>query len=279
MVKEKFIYLFGSKYSRMLSREKVARLFCPDDSDTSIADIQRDVQEIAFYIREKEKEECRLARLPLITEETSDNAPEYISAEKVQNYTNIIEELHSALFAVLPQLQVSRETSDRARIKKNIFERYRSIYDSALQSAIQYRILEQIKQLHYRSCKTMIEHYSSKANLEKVISIKQIQHDLSTEYDEKIAEAKHNSFQKISLFIKYTCPPTPLVEHFFHIDYFPVIRKPIIPKRKECTYSFFICHTSTPTISEPILPFEYDLDYDVDYYFSGIITKKSVGKK
>ncbi len=270
MVKEKFIYLFGSKYSRMLSREKVARLFCPDDSDTSISDIQRDVREIAFYIREKEKEECRLAKLPLITEETSEDAPEFISAEKVQTYTNMIEEMQSALIAVLPQLYIARETSDRAKIKKTIFERYRTIYDSALKAAIQYRILEQIKQLHCKSCKTLIEHYSLKAKTDKVISIKQIQHDLSIEYDERISEAKRISFQKISLFIKYTCPPTPLAEPCFHLDYFYSIRKPIISKRKAATYSFFICHTSTHFSDEPFQLSECIFDNNI---------KKPVGKK
>ena len=54
---------------------------------------------------------------------------------------------------------------------------------------------------------------------------------------------------------------------------------PIISKRKEATYSFFICHTSTLFSDEPFQLSEYVFDNDTDYDFSGTISKKPVGKK
>lgn len=201
MIREKFAYLFGNKYGRMLSREKLAPVFCPDDPDVSISDIQQDVRRIAFYTREKEKEEYRLARLPLITNQTSEEAPEFISAEKVQMISNIIDELYSSLIAMLPKVCTSRMIDDSEKVKTTIPNRYCLIFDSAIRFAVQYRVLEQIKQLHCESCESLIAKYSKEEKTEKIVKLQQIQYDLTIEYDEKINTAKNSAFQKISRFI------------------------------------------------------------------------------
>lgn len=202
MLKDKFVYLFGNRYSRMLSSDQFASLFYPTDSDISISDIQQDVQRIAFYTREKEKEECRLARLPLITDETSLDAPEYVSAEKVKSYSNIIEELLSAVIASLPKLNRTQNVLYRTRTKAAILDRSQGLYDSAIRFAVQYRVLEQIKQFHCESCISLIEQYSKEDKTEKVVRIKKIQEDLTIEYDEKIATAQTGAFHRISRFIQ-----------------------------------------------------------------------------
>ena len=202
MLKDKFVYLFGNRYSRMLSSDQFASLFYPTDSDISISDIQQDVRRITFYTREKEKEECRLARLPLITDETSLDAPEYVSAEKVKSYSNIIEELLSAVIASLPKLNRTQNVLYRTRTKAAILDRSQGLYDSAIRFAVQYRVLEQIKQFHCESCISLIEQYSKEDKTEKVVRIKKIQKDLTIEYDEKIATAQTGAFHRISRFIQ-----------------------------------------------------------------------------
>ena len=275
MMKEKFIYLFGNRYSRMLSRERVARLFNSDDTEISISDIKRDVREIAFYTREKEKEECRLARLPLITDDTSEESPEFISAEKVQTYTDIIEELQKALIASLPKLISLNKTSDRAKVKQFIFRRHNAAYDAAIRFAIQYRVLEQVKALHCESCQSLIEQYNMDSKTDKVISIQEIQNNLITEYDEKINNAKITAMKKIACFIQETAtkPTWQRLSIMQPHDYVAVVVGKEIDSRE-----MVLCVKQISTTR--LLP-EYDKPYVIEPFslFVDKLRVKPVGKK
>ena len=189
MIKEKFAYLFGGKYSRLLGRDDVIRLFRPDDSETDISEIQEDVRRLAFYTREKEKEECRLTKLPIITDTTSIESEEYISAEKIKSYAELMDDLRRSLIAAMPKLYDTRESVNSSGfipVKRSFFSKGINAYNEAVLFAIQYRVLEQILALHIESCDQLIEKYTRQNYTIKIETMQTVKFDLDEEYTEKI---------------------------------------------------------------------------------------------
>lgn len=211
MIKEKFAYLFGGKYSRLLGRDDVIRLFRPDDSETDISEIQEDVRRLAFYTREKEKEECRLTKLPIITDTTSIESEEYISAEKIKSYAELMDDLRRSLIAAMPKLYDTRESVNSSGfipVKRSFFSKGIKAYNEAVLFAIQYRVLEQILALHIESCDQLIEKYTRQNYTIKIETMQTVKFDLDEEYTEKIQKNKQLACRLVFTFLRTVTPKT-----------------------------------------------------------------------
>ena len=211
MIKEKFAYLFGGKYSRLLGRDDVIRLFRPDDSETDISEIQEDVRRLAFYTREKEKEECRLTKLPTITDTTSIESEEYISAEKIKSYAELMEDLRKSLIDAMPKLYDTRESVNRTGffpVRRTFFSKGVKAYNEAVLYAIQHRVLEQILALHIESCDQLIEKYTKQNYTIKIETMQTVKFDLDEEYTEKIQKSKQLAYRWVITFLKTVTPRT-----------------------------------------------------------------------
>ena len=211
MIKEKFTYLFGGKYSRLLGRDDIIRLFHPDDSETDISEIQEDVRLLAFYTREKEKEECRLTKLPTITDTTSIESEEYISAEKIKSYAELMDDLRRSLIAAMPKLYDTRESVNSSGfipVKRSFFSKGIKAYNEAVLFAIQYKVLEQILALHIESCDQLIERYTKQNYTIKIETMQTVKFDLDEEYTEKIQKTKQLACRLVFTFLRTVTPQT-----------------------------------------------------------------------
>lgn len=211
MIKEKFTYLFGGKYSRLLVRDDVIRLFRPDDSETDISEIQEDVRRLAFYTREKEKEECRLTKLPTITDTTSMESEEYISAEKIKSYAELMEDLRKSLVAAMPKLYDTRESVNSTGfvpVRRSFFSKGIKAYNEAVLYAIQYRVFEQILAFHIESCDQLIEKYTKQNYTIKIETMQTVKLDLDQEYTEKIQKNKLLACHLVFTFLRTVTPKT-----------------------------------------------------------------------
>lgn len=197
MIQEKFNYLFG-EYASKLSTPKVMRFFCPDDSETDLRKVRDSVRQLALYTRQKEKVECQLAKLPEITDETSADSDEMICAEKAAYITKLIEALKKKSIDFMPKL---RRTYGHTKAQSCPINAVK-LYHAAVCDAVQYRVLEQLRELHIESCDTLMTRYREQNMPVKAENMRVIKSSLISEYDERIHIKKTDADHKIMEFCK-----------------------------------------------------------------------------
>ena len=184
MLKKTLIYLFGEKIGERLSSDAFIHYFAVSYL-AEVHKIAEIITSLASYTRDREKEICRLANLPDISDDDPLNSNASKSAENLQNIEKVVNRLQNKLNDSLPKLK-STVTGG-------------TVYYQAQQEAVECRILEEIREMHCSSCNHFIQKYIENSQIEKALFFSIMMKNLIKEYNAKI-QNKRNAF---SLHIEY----------------------------------------------------------------------------